>query len=119
MGATALAVTYIVVVSALFVLACQYAPEPRPMEHTDPLIGFFVLGCYLTGAMIGYYLPDLIAQALGLAWSKDGLAFGAKVFGAVGGFLIAARSIVLWPILFLLGLVVSVPYALLSLWLHP
>lgn len=114
MSATALAVAYIVAVSALFVLACQYAPEPKAMEHTDPLIGLFILGCYLMGAMIGYYLPDLIAQALGIAWSNDGLAFGAKVFGAVGGFLIAVQTAVFWSTLVVLGIAFAAAGAVLG-----
>lgn len=100
-----LAITYIFAASGLFVLTSRYAPEPAPMRDLQPIEGLFFLGCYLMGGLIGYFLPELLAQLIGFTWADGWLERTAKVFGAVSGFVIAVRGRVVWAALFLLCVV--------------
>lgn len=92
-----------VFVSALAVAVFRYCPKPPKMQNVDPGLGLFLLGCYLMGGAGGWVLPGEIAHALGVAWGDGALERTAKIFGAVGGFVIAVQGLVIWASILLLG----------------
>lgn len=99
-----LAALYILIVSGLFVATIKYAPEPSPHPPADPIMGLFILGCYVFGGAIGFLLPETVAPHIGITWGDGPLERTAKIFGAIGGFLIAVRGSVIWGSLFILGI---------------
>jgi hypothetical protein len=108
------AILYIVAASTLFVLTDKYAPAAIVQRQDDGLTNLLLLGCFLTGAGIGWVLPAQLAPHLGFAWHDGWLERLAQVYGAVCGLLIAMRGIVVWATLFLLGLLGTAALALLK-----
>lgn len=108
------AIIYMVTASTLFVLTDKYAPAAIVQRQEDGLANILLLGCFLAGGGIGWVLPTQLAPHLGFAWHDGWLERVAQLFGAVCGFLIAMRGIVVWATLFLLGIVGMIALAVLK-----
>lgn len=93
-------ILYILLVSGLFVLINRYAPVPVIRKNVGAIEGLFLLGCFAMGGAIGFFLPAELSKVIGLPWSDGWLERAAKVFGAVGGVLIAVRGTVIWATIF-------------------
>ena len=109
-----LAIAYIFAVSGLLVLVDRWTPPLVETPNQEPVAALFMLGCYLMGALIGFRLPEHLGQLLGFSWGDGWLERLAEVFGAVGGFLIAARGRVIWISLFILCFVVTLLMSILG-----
>lgn len=98
-----LPVLYILVVSGIYVAMDRYAPQPKAVQPKDPWVGLFLLGCYLLGGAIGWVLPELLAEWFCVPWGDAWLERAAKMFGALGGFMIAVRGVMVWASLLMLA----------------
>lgn len=98
-------ILYILTMSAAYVAVDRYAPT-RKLVLRDSVSAMFFLGCCLFGSAIGWVLPEVLAQWVGVAWSDGVLTRGAQVFGALAGFMIAVRGVVIWTALFVVTVAV-------------
>lgn len=93
-------ILYVLLVSGLFVLIDRYAPVPVIQKNVGAIGGLFLLCCFAMGGAIGFFLPAELSKLIGLPWGDGWLERAAKVFGAVGGVLIAVRGTVVWATVF-------------------
>ena len=108
-----LSLSYITIVVLLSLLSARYLPIP-----TFTRLGFVrscvLLSCFISAAVIGWHLPALLQSQFNLVSDPGWLTRMAQVVGAGGGFYIALRGVLVWGIIFVLGLMCTVIYAIIN-----
>jgi multisubunit Na+/H+ antiporter MnhB subunit len=98
-------VLYILTVSALCVLTARYAPTPA-FDRFDSVSRNFFLAYLGFAAFAGWVLPHEIQESIGWDFGSNWLSRVAQIVGAIGAVFVAARGLIIWGSIIVLGLLI-------------
>jgi multisubunit Na+/H+ antiporter MnhB subunit len=96
---------YIIAVSVLCILTTRFAPVPS-FDRFDSISRNFFLACLGFAAFAGWILPHEIQESIGWDFGSNWLSRVAQIFGAIGAVYVAARGLVIWGSIIVLGLLI-------------
>jgi hypothetical protein len=96
---------YIIAVSVLCVLTARFAPT-LSFDRFDSISRNFFLAYLGFAAFAGWVLPHEIQEAIGWDFGSNWLSRVAQIFGAIGAVYVAARGLVIWGSIIVLGLLI-------------
>jgi hypothetical protein len=98
---------YIIAVSTMCVLTERYAPIPEldRFNSEDGTRGFFYAFLGMA-SFAGWVLPHELHQSFGWDFGSNWLSRAAQIVGAVGGWYVAARGLLVWLTIIVCGLMI-------------
>lgn len=107
------AASYIAAFALLSFLTARYAPKPNFSKVSGGKL-LLMFSVYLSAAIICWNLPTMLVAHYGWSTEPGWLLRASQVVGAICGFYVAYRGVVIWGSLAIIGAVGTLAFSLIT-----